>query len=126
MPDPVGRVVGVSSLRSTLHRVQLALDDDQQFFQETTRKFLEQEMPITAVRALADDPDGFDRAWWGRGAELGWTSLLVPEAHGGGSLSGQGVLDLVIVAEEMGRLVSPGPLLPTSVAALAIAEGASD
>jgi alkylation response protein AidB-like acyl-CoA dehydrogenase len=105
--------------------MDLALDDDQQFFQETTRKFLEQEMPITAVRALADDPAGFDREWWARGAELGWTSLLVPEAHGGGSLSGRGVLDLVIVAEEMGRLVSPGPLLPTSVAAVALAEGGS-
>jgi alkylation response protein AidB-like acyl-CoA dehydrogenase len=126
MPDLVGRVVGVSSVRSTLHRVQLALDDDQQFFQETTRKFLEQEMPTSAVRELADDPAGFDRAWWTRGAELGWTSMLVPEVHGGGSLSGHGVLDLAIVAEEMGRLVSPGPLLATSVAALAIAEGASD
>ena len=125
MPDAVGRVVGRSRVRSTLHRVQLALDDDQQFFQETTRKFLEQETPITAVRALADDPAGFDRSWWARGAELGWTSLLVPEANGGGSLSGQGVLDLVIVAEEMGRLVSPGPLLPASVATLAIAEGAT-
>ncbi len=125
MPDQVGRLVGVSNVGSTLHRVQLALDDDQQFFQETTRKFLEQEMPVTAVRALADDPAGFDRAWWMRGAELGWTSLLVPEADGGGSLSGQGVLDLLIVAEEMGRLVSPGPLLPTSVAALALAEGGS-
>src|SRR5262245_58210588 len=120
MPDAVGRVVGVSRVRSTLHRVQLALDDDQQFFQETTRKFLEQEMPITAVRALADDPTGFDRTWWARGAELGWTSLLVPEADGGGSLSGQGVLDVLIVAEEMGRLVSPGPLVPTSVGALAL------
>jgi alkylation response protein AidB-like acyl-CoA dehydrogenase len=105
--------------------MHLALDDDQQFFQETTRKFLEQEAPIATVRALADDPAGFDRAWWKRGAELGWTSLLVPEEHGGGSLSGQGVLDLVIVAEEMGRLVSPGPLLPTSVAALALADTAS-
>jgi alkylation response protein AidB-like acyl-CoA dehydrogenase len=105
--------------------MHLALNDDQQFFQETTRKFLEQEMPLTAVRALADDLAGFDRGWWQRGAELGWTSLLVPEDLGGGSLTGEGVLDLVIVAEEMGRLVSPGPLLPTSVVALALADGGS-
>jgi alkylation response protein AidB-like acyl-CoA dehydrogenase len=103
--------------------MNLALGDDQQFFQETTRKFLEQEMPLTAVRALADDPAGFDRGWWARGCELGWTSLLVDEADGGGSLGGEGVLDLVIVAEEMGRLVSPGPLAPTNVVAAAVTRG---
>ena len=77
-------------------------------------------MPLTAVRALADDPAGFDRGWWARGCDLGWTSLLVAEADGGGSLGGEGVLDLVIVAEEMGRLVSPGPLAPTNVVADAV------
>jgi alkylation response protein AidB-like acyl-CoA dehydrogenase len=106
--------------------MHLALTDDQQFFLETTRKFLEQETPIATVRALADDPAGFDRSWWARGAELGWTSFLVPEADGGGSLSGDGVLDLAIVAEEMGRLVSPGPLVPTNVVAAAVADGGSD
>ena len=105
--------------------MNLGLTDDQQFFQETTRKFLEQEAPITAVRALADDPDGFDRAWWARGAELGWVSFLVPEDDGGGSLSGEGVVDLAIVAEEMGRLVSPGPLVPTNVVADAVSRGGS-
>src|SRR5437764_335385 len=80
------RCISVAHLRSGA--MHLALTDDQQFFQETTRKFLEQEMPVTAVRALGNEADGFDRAWWARGAELGWTSLLVSEADGGGSLSG--------------------------------------
>ena len=105
--------------------MNLGLTDDQQFFQETTRKFLEQEAPLTKVRALADEPDGFERAWWARGAELGWASFLVPEDDGGGSLSGEGVVDLAIVAEEMGRLVSPGPLVPTNVVADAVARGGS-
>ena len=70
--------------------MNLGLTDDQLFFQETTRKFLEQEAPLTTVRALADAADGFDRAWWARGAELGWASFLVPEDDGGGSLSGEG------------------------------------
>src|SRR5689334_13118994 len=123
--SPVGRSVGHrrSHLRSA--PMNLGLTDDQQFFQETTRKFLEQEAPITSVRALADDPGGFDRAWWSRGAELGWASFLVPEDDGGGSLSGDGVVDLAIVAEEMGRLVSPGPLVPTNVVADAVARGGS-
>ena len=118
---------GASGARAHLHsrRCTSRVSDDQQFFQETTRKFLEQETPLTTVRALADDPAGFDRAWWVRGAELGWTSLLVPEADGGGSLSGEGLLDLVIVAEEMGRLVAPGPLGPTNIVAAAVAAGGS-
>ena len=116
------RCISVFPLRSA--PMNLGLTDDQQFFQETTRKFLEQEAPLTAVRALADDPDGFDRAWWARGAELGWTSFLVPEDDGGGSLSGEGLVDLAIVAEEMGRLVSPGPLVPTNVVADAVAAAA--
>jgi alkylation response protein AidB-like acyl-CoA dehydrogenase len=101
--------------------VDLELSSDQEFFVDTTRKFLEAEAPLTTVRQQADDPAGFDRAWWRRGAELGWTSMLVPEEDGGGSVSGHGLLDLVLVAEEMGRLVSPGPFLPTNLVAAALA-----
>lgn len=97
------------------------ITDDQQLLQETTRKFLESTAPLEAVRQIADDePAGFARPWWQRGAELGWTSLLVPEADGGGSVSDHGLLDLVLVAEEMGRLVSPGPLVPANVVAEAL------
>jgi alkylation response protein AidB-like acyl-CoA dehydrogenase len=101
--------------------LDLTLNPDQSFFQETTRRFLEGEAPLTRVRELADDPAGFDRGWWRRGAELGWTAFLVPEEHGGGTLSGGGLADLAIVAEEFGRLVSPGPLHPTNVVAAALA-----
>ena len=101
--------------------MELELTNDQQLFRETTRKFLETSTPLTLVRELAaENPDGFDRDWWRRGAELGWTSMLVPEELGGGSVSGEGVVDLQLIAEEMGRLVSPGPLLPTNVVAAAL------
>ncbi len=100
--------------------MNLELTEDQEFFRATTRKFLEAEAPISTVRALYDSADGFERAWWGRGAELGWTSRFVPESFGGGSLSGRPVGDLAIVAEEVGRLVSPGPLVPVNVVALAL------
>ena len=99
--------------------------DDQEFLRDTTRKFLESEVPLTAVRVLADDPAGFDRGWWKRGTELGWTSMLVPESLGGGSLGG-GLIDLVIIAKEFGRLTTPGPLLPTNVVAAAVAQSGSD
>lgn len=102
--------------------MDLRLTDDQQLFRETTRKFLQTTSSLEMVRKLADtEPAGFDRKWWKRGAELGWVSMLVAEADGGGSVSGHGLLDLVLVAEEMGRLVSPGPLVPTNVVAAAIA-----
>jgi alkylation response protein AidB-like acyl-CoA dehydrogenase len=101
--------------------LDLTLNPDQSFFQETTRRFLENQAPLTKVRELADDPSGFDRSWWRQGAELGWTAFLVPESHGGGTLSGGGLADLAIVAEEFGRLVSPGPLHPTNIVAWALA-----
>ncbi len=101
--------------------MDLTLNPEQSFFQETTRRFLEGEAPLTKVRELADDPAGFDRGWWRRGAELGWTAFLVPEEHGGGTLSGGGLADLAIVAEEFGRVVAPGPLHPSNVVAAALA-----
>ena len=107
--------------------MELQLSDDQALFVETTRRFLEDTVPLPTVRQLAEDePTGFDRGWWRKGAELGWTSLLVGEEDGGGSISGSGLADLTLVAEEFGRLVSPGPLLPVSVVAAAVvAEGSS-
>jgi alkylation response protein AidB-like acyl-CoA dehydrogenase len=105
--------------------VELELEGDQELFVETTRRFLEAECPITKVRELYDDPVGFDRDYWLKGAELGWAAMLVPESLGGGSISGAGVLDLVLVAEEMGRLVSPGPLLPVNVVADTLARSGS-
>jgi alkylation response protein AidB-like acyl-CoA dehydrogenase len=102
--------------------MELELSPDQQLFVDTTRRFLEAESPLTKVRALHDDGVPFERAYWCRGAELGWTSMLVPAERGGGSISEAGLLDLALVAEEMGRLVAPGPLLPVNVVAAALAE----
>jgi alkylation response protein AidB-like acyl-CoA dehydrogenase len=107
--------------------VELQLSEDQQLFQETTRRYLETTAPLTTVRQLADDePDGFGRDWWRQGAELGWAAMLVPEEFGGGNVSGEGLMDLVLVAEEFGRMVSPGPLIPVSVVAAALAEFGTD
>ena len=100
--------------------VELQLSDEQVSFVETTRRFLATTCDIAAVRALEHEPDGFDRTVWTRGAELGWTSLLVGEADGGGALSEHGLSDLVLVAEETGRRVAPGPLVPVNVVAEAV------
>src|SRR4051812_19059419 len=72
------------------------LDDDQRLFHETVRRFVEAEMPVARVRALLDDPDGWTRPWWREAAQLGWTSFLVAEEWGGGTLSGAGPVDLAL------------------------------
>jgi alkylation response protein AidB-like acyl-CoA dehydrogenase len=106
--------------------VDLDLTPDQELLRDTTRKFLRATVPLTAVRALAENAAGFDRRWWQRGAELGWTSLLVDERRGGGSISGEGLRDLALVAEEMGAMVSPGPLIATNVVAQTLSREASE
>jgi len=106
--------------------IDLELTPDQELFRDTTRQFLSAQVPITTVRAWADLPAGFDRSWWKRGAELGWTSLLVSEQRGGGSIAGKGLCELALVAEEMGALVSPGPLAPVNVVAQTLSTDGSD
>jgi alkylation response protein AidB-like acyl-CoA dehydrogenase len=97
--------------------MDLDLTDDQELFRSTTRRFIEKESPLTAVRELHDAGGGFEPTYWRAGCELGWTAMLVPEADGGGTISGHGLIDLSIVAEEMGRLVAPGPLASVNVVA---------
>jgi alkylation response protein AidB-like acyl-CoA dehydrogenase len=106
--------------------MDLELSPDQELLRETTCKFLQATVPLTEVRRLGDSEDGFERGWWRKGAELGWTSLLVDEQHGGGSISGEGLRDLALIAEEMGALVSPGPLIMTNVVAQTLASDGAD
>ena len=87
--------------------MELELSEDQELFLDTTRRLLAAEVRIPAVRALETTPPASTRSTGRRGAELGWTSMLVPEADGGGSFSEHGLLDLVLVAEEMGKLIAP-------------------
>ncbi len=95
-------------------------NSDQQLFEETTKKFLESSCPPSKLRELAGDTSGYERAFWEQGAELGWTSLVVPEDAGGGSVSLQGVKDLTLVAYQFGLHAAPGPLLGSNVVAAAL------
>ena len=87
---------------------------EQLLFASTAREFLDKEAPLTRVRELHAAGESFDPQWWQRAAELGWTSMLVPEELGGGNVSGDGVADLALVAEQIGRTVAPGPLHPVN------------
>jgi alkylation response protein AidB-like acyl-CoA dehydrogenase len=102
------------------------LSGDQELLRDTTRRFLENECSMPTVRGLEHHPDGFDAEWWRRGTELGWTALLVAERDGGGSVSGAGMLDAALVAEELGRAVAPGPFLPTNVVGAALSRVGSE
>ena len=96
------------------------LSDDQEFFRATTARFLDEFASPAELRRLRDDPLGFSPDYWRRGAELGWTSLLVAEADGGGSISGDGLVDLTLVAHEFGTHAAPGPLLSANLVAAAL------
>jgi alkylation response protein AidB-like acyl-CoA dehydrogenase len=91
-------------------------------FASTTQSFLEKEASLSRLRELHAAGIAFDAAWWRQAAELGWTSLLVPESLGGGSVSGNGVKDLAVVAELAGRTVAPGPLHPVSTVLAGLVE----
>ncbi|WP_442932233.1 acyl-CoA dehydrogenase family protein [Mycobacterium sp. 050134] len=79
-------------------------------FTSTTQAFLHKEAPVRRVRELHAAGQSFDRAWWRRAAELGWTGLLVPEELGGGSVSEStpGWISTVSSSSHPHRSVTPG------------------
>ncbi len=101
------------------------LTADQRLLQSATAEFLEKFCPVSAARALGEAGRAFDREIWRRGAGLGWVSLLVGEELGGGSVSGAGLVDATIIAEQFGRVAAPGPLVAVNVVAAALAEAAN-
>ncbi len=102
------------------------IEADRQLLRETTGRFLDDTIPLTLLRASFDDPTPDLTDHWRQGAELGWTSMLVGEEFGGGSISDEPLVDLVAVAIECGRRLAPGPLRPVNQVALAIARDGTD
>ena len=100
-------------------------DPELALFISTTRAFLDREVPLDALRDLHRRGLSYERVWWRQACELGWTSLLVPDELGGGSVSGDGVSDLSRVSELLGRNVAPGPLAPVSAVVTALAEAST-
>jgi alkylation response protein AidB-like acyl-CoA dehydrogenase len=92
--------------------MDFTFNEDQDDLRRTVRSFLERESPSAYVRAMAEDDRGFTDAVWDRLVELGWTGVLVPEANGG---LGLGLVDVVVVMEEMGRVPFPGPYFSSAV-----------
>jgi alkylation response protein AidB-like acyl-CoA dehydrogenase len=103
--------------------VDFTFSPEQDALRDVARSFLAAEAPAPYVRAMIDDDRGVTDALWARIAELGWTGVLVPEAHGG---SGLGLLDAVVIAEETGALPLPGPWLSSAVGAALVARHVGD
>jgi alkylation response protein AidB-like acyl-CoA dehydrogenase len=94
--------------------MDFGLSEEQELLQQSARDFLARECPPTFVRQVTGSGDGFSRALHEKMAGLGWTGLVVPATFGGLGLR---MLDLAVLAEEMGRAVVPGPFFSTSVLA---------
>src|SRR3989440_5751879 len=75
----------------------------------SAREFLAKECSPKVVRRLMESADGYDQALWKKIADLGWTALGIPEEYGGVGA----FLDLVVVLEEAGRALLPGPFFST-------------
>jgi alkylation response protein AidB-like acyl-CoA dehydrogenase len=100
--------------------------DDRALLRETTARFMRDYGSLERVRRLQQGEFCFDAEAWRQGVDLGWTSLLVPEADGGGSVTSEPLLDLVGIVEELGKVLHSSPVLPTNLVAFAIAESGSD
>ena len=101
--------------------MDLERTSDQELLRDAAVKFIKETGDLATVRALADTASGLPDRYLARTAELGWYAMLVPEALGGGSVSGEGLRDLAIVAEERGKALQPGPFVPMNVVAAALA-----
>jgi alkylation response protein AidB-like acyl-CoA dehydrogenase len=86
--------------------MNFGFNEEQELLRSTARKFFENECASQVVRTLMETPEGVTPALWSKLAEQGWLGLTYPEAYDG---MGLGLVDLVVLMEEMGRAVVPGP-----------------
>jgi alkylation response protein AidB-like acyl-CoA dehydrogenase len=95
----------------------LYLNEDQAMLRDTAKPFIAEAAPVKHLRTLrnSNDETGFSRDLWHQFAEMGFTGIMVPEAHGG---LGLGHVEAGIVLEEIGRNLTPSPFLTTAVAAV--------
>jgi len=104
--------------------MNFGFNEEQELLRSTARKFFDNECASVTVRKLMDGPEGMAPDLWKKIAEQGWTGLIFAEEHGG---MGLGFVDLVVLMEEMGRAVVPGPFFSTVLlGGLALREAGTD
>src|SRR5271154_3230712 len=97
----------------------IALTDDHRELAEVARGFLTSQKARSAARSLLDPPEEARPPFWKGIIELGRLGRHIDEEHGG---SGYGLPELVVVIDELGRGVAPGPFVPTVIASAGIAK----
>ena len=125
--DRRGRNIYIYAAPMTVDLVP-APTDEQAMLVDASVRFMESEHPLTTVRACADGAAYDDEAYRRTAAELGWFGMLADEAHGGGSMSGNGLLDAALIAVERGARLQPGPFVGHNVVvhALTVSGARSD
>jgi 3-oxochol-4-en-24-oyl-CoA dehydrogenase len=101
----------------------IAITDDHQELAATVRGVLTSHKAAQAARALLESAEEPRPSYWREMADLGWLGIHLPEEFGG---SGASLLELVVVLDELGRQVAPGPFLPTVLASAIIDQCGSD
>ena len=100
--------------------------DDQRILLDASARFIADVCPLRSVREKVFDDPAHHADYRSRVAELGWFSMLVPERLGGGSVSGNGVLDAALIAYKRGAGLQPGAFVPTNVVAYALADSGNE
>ncbi|MEO6989738.1 MAG: acyl-CoA dehydrogenase [Aquihabitans sp.] len=98
--------------------MSIAITDDHRALAETASSLLTKRDALGAARKLLEADDETLPDLWSELVSLGWLGLHLPEQYGG---SGYGLEELVIVVEETGRAVTPGPFVPTVIVSAVIA-----
>lgn len=98
------------------------LSKPQKLLKDSARDFLARECKPERVRALVETDTAHDDKLWHAIADQGWTGLIIPEEYGGLGLS---LVEMAVVAEEMGRACLPGAFLSTLTAAALIERAGS-
>jgi alkylation response protein AidB-like acyl-CoA dehydrogenase len=92
--------------------MDFGFSEEQELLRKSAADFLSKECPMTYVRQMMEDERGYSEEMWTKMAALGWMGLIYPEEVGGAGLN---MVDLVVVLEEMGKVVMPGPFFSTVV-----------
>jgi len=92
--------------------MDFGFSEEQDMLRQSVRGFLAAECPMTYVRQMMEDERGFSDDQWKKMVALGWTSLIIPEEYGGAGLN---MVDMVVVLEEMGKVVFPGPFFASTI-----------
>lgn len=103
----------------------LILTEEQTMLQDAADGFLNEQAPIAHLRKLRDerDADGVSRDLWRAFGEMGFAGVIIPEALGG---MGLGAVEAGVIAESLGRTLTPSPYLGSSIlAAKVLIDGGS-